>query len=70
MEEAGDLLFAVVNALRLSGIDPETALTMSSEKFIRRFSEVERLALSDGRKLESMTLEEMDMLWKKTKAEE
>ncbi|NLZ99876.1 MAG: nucleoside triphosphate pyrophosphohydrolase [Clostridiaceae bacterium] len=70
VEEAGDLLFAVVNALRLSGIDPETALTMSSEKFIRRFSEVERLALSDGRKLESMTLEEMDMLWKKTKAEE
>lgn len=70
VEEAGDLLFAVVNALRLSGIDPETALTMSSEKFIRRFSEVERLALSHGRKLESMTLEEMDMLWNKVKAEE
>lgn len=70
VEEAGDLLFAVVNALRLSGIDPETALTMSSEKFIRRFSEVERLALSEGRKLESMTLDEMDVLWKRVKAEE
>lgn len=67
VEEAGDLLFAVVNALRLSDIDPETALTMSSEKFIRRFSEVERLALSEGRKLESMTLEEMDVLWNQAK---
>lgn len=69
VEEAGDLLFAVVNALRLSGIDPETALTMASEKFIRRFSEVERLALLEGSRLESMTLEEMDVLWNQVKLE-
>ena len=63
-EEAGDLLFAVVNILRLLSIDPEAALTGCSERFIRRFSAMEEAA---GRPLAGMTLEEMDALWEEAK---
>ena len=40
--EGGDLLFAVVNLLRLSGVDSETALLMSTEKFVSRVVECEK----------------------------
>lgn len=62
-EEAGDLLFAVVNLLRFLKIDPESALMASSEKFVRRFDAMELIAEQIGRPLESMPLEEMDALW-------
>lgn len=69
-EELGDLLFAVVNVSRFMDIQPELALTGTIEKFIRRFSGVEGLAEEDGRKLEGMTLAEMDALWDKVKDRE
>ncbi|MEA4920743.1 MAG: nucleoside triphosphate pyrophosphohydrolase [Clostridiaceae bacterium] len=65
-EELGDLLFAVVNTARFLGIDPEEALSRSSEKFVRRFKTVEQSA---GRDLKEMTLEEMDKLWEQAKSE-
>lgn len=67
-EELGDLLFAAVNVARFSDIDPETALHKSCEKFIRRFNYVETEALSAGKELKSMTLEEMDELYSKAKS--
>ncbi|MGI6157951.1 MAG: nucleoside triphosphate pyrophosphohydrolase [Saccharofermentanales bacterium] len=69
-EEAGDLLFAVVNTLRILHVDPEAALTGCSEKFIRRFRAMEALALERGDAIEGMTLEEMDRLWDAVKAKE
>ena len=65
--ELGDLLFSVVNAARFLKVDPEQALTGTSDKFIRRFSYVEKAALEQGRRLETMTLEEMDKLWDEAK---
>lgn len=67
-EEAGDLLFAAVNTLRHLKVDPELALNQATDKFIRRFSQVEDQATQQGRKLREMTLEEMDALWDKAKA--
>ena len=69
-EEMGDLLFAAVNAARLSGIDPELALTRAAEKFTDRFCQMEEAALSQGKKLEEMTLEQMDELWNAVKTQE
>ncbi len=69
-EELGDLLFAVVNVSRFMDIQPELALTGTIEKFIRRFTGVETLATAAGRKLEEMTLAEMDALWDKMKEQE
>ena len=67
-QEFGDFLFSVVNAARLYGINPENALERTNQKFIRRFSYVEEQAKQQGRKLQEMTLEEMDGLWNEAKA--
>ena len=69
-EELGDLLFAVTNISRFLGIDPEDALNATSNKFITRFSHVESAALAQGRRLEDMTLAEMDVLWEEAKTQE
>ncbi len=62
-EEFGDLLFAVVNAARLYGIDPEMALERSNQKFISRFNFLEERVVSQGMKLSEKSLEEMDEIW-------
>ncbi len=69
-EELGDLLFAVVNVSRFLHVDPEIALHQATEKFIGRFAEVEKRAVAEGKSLESMSLEEMDVLWDQVKAQE
>ncbi|MBP5484234.1 MAG: nucleoside triphosphate pyrophosphohydrolase [Bacteroidales bacterium] len=66
--EFGDLLFAVINAARLYGVDPEAALNRSAEKFRRRFTYVETKTLESGRRLQDMTLAQMDLLWDQAKS--
>ena len=66
-EEFGDLLFTVINAARLYGVDPEAALGRSCEKFRRRFNYVEAETLRSGRQLKDMTLAQMDRLWDQAK---
>lgn len=69
-EEFGDFMFAVINAARLYGINPENALEKTNRKFIRRFTYVEEQANRTGRNLSDMTLEEMDRYWEEAKKEE
>lgn len=69
-EELGDLLFAAVNVARFVGLDPETALHKSCEKFIRRFEYIENEAAAQGKNLKSMTLEDMEALYQQGKAKE
>ena len=66
-DEMGDLFFALINACRLYGIDPEGALERTNKKFIRRFGYVEQQAEASGRMLGDMTLEEMDAYWDEAK---
>ena len=66
-EEAGDLLFAVVNVTRLLGLDAEQLLHDATDKFIARFGEMERLAAADGRNLADMPLTEQDVYWERAK---
>lgn len=66
-EEIGDLLFAVVNVSRFLKIEPETALSSTINKFIKRFSYIEETAVSQGKDLKLMTLAEMDKLWNEAK---
>jgi MazG family protein len=68
--EFGDLFFSVVNAARLYDVDPETALELTNQKFIRRFQYLESRTLKLGRKLKEMTLEEMNRIWDEAKLEE
>jgi tetrapyrrole methylase family protein / MazG family protein len=69
-EEVGDLLFVAVNVARFLGVDPETALRRSNEKFSRRFRFVESRIKSQGRELKNATLAEMDALWEEAKLSE
>ena len=66
-EEAGDLLFVVVNLLRHHGIDPEDALRAGNRKFERRFRAMETLA--DG-EFPGLSLDDQDALWRRVKAAE
>lgn len=66
-DEAGDILFSIVNVLRFKGIDPEDALRGTVNKFMKRFRYIESAAAGEGRQINSMTLEEMDMLWEESK---
>ena len=66
-EELGDLLFSIVNLARFLKVNPEEALNLTNNKFIKRFKFIEDNARSSDRNLEDMTLEEMDKLWEKAK---
>lgn len=69
-EELGDLLFSCVNVARFLGVDPESALNYTVNKFVRRFSYIEKEALAAGKNLEDMSLAEMDKLWEEAKKSE
>ncbi len=70
VEEVGDLLFAAVNVARLAQVHPVTALAVANRKFTRRFEAVERLARSEGVKIGDASLDELDALWDRVKADE
>lgn len=65
--EFGDLFFALVNACRLYGIDPESALERTNKKFIRRFNYMEEQAAFEGRTLHELSSEAMESLWRRAK---
>ena len=65
--EFGDLLFAVVNAARLYGVNPENALERTNRKFICRFNYLEAEAKRRGVDIKDMTLAEMDEIWNDSK---
>ena len=67
-EELGDFMFATINAARLYGVDPDTALNKACDKFRRRFTYLEENTIRQGRDLHDMTLAEMDAIWDEGKA--
>lgn len=66
-EEFGDVLFSMINAARLFKINPDNALEHTNQKFIRRFNYLEQQTLKKGRKLNEMSLAEMDEIWEEAK---
>jgi XTP/dITP diphosphohydrolase len=68
--EFGDLFFAMVNAARLYGVDPEAALERTNLKFIKRFNHLESQTLMKGKNLHNMSLAEMDEIWEEAKRQE
>jgi len=65
--EFGDLLFSLINYARFIDINPEEALERTNLKFIKRFQYLEKAAKDAGRKIEDMTLAEMDVYWEEAK---
>lgn len=68
--ELGDLLFALVNVIRWNEMDAEGILRKMTKRFYVRFKKIEQEAASQGRKLSSLSLEEMDKYWELAKDDE
>ena len=66
-EEMGDLLFTMAHLSRQLGIEPETALRKANDKFTRRFETMESAIESSGRKMTSMSLEDLEAEWQRVK---
>lgn len=69
-EEFGDVLFALINYARFLKIKPEHALERTNRKFIKRFQYIEKIAQEQNKRLQDMTLEEMDLIWNEAKTKE
>jgi MazG family protein len=68
--ELGDVMFSLINASRLYGIDPEAALEKTNRKFIKRFNYLENETIKKGRSLHGMSLDEMNAIWEEAKRED
>lgn len=66
LAELGDLLFTLVNIARWHDLDPSEALQSTNRRFIQRYAQVETFA---GRPLTDFTLDELEAMWQKAKAE-
>ena len=66
-EEFGDVLFSLVNYARFLQVDPEGVLEKTNKKFIYRFQKMEEIAISEGKKLQDLSLVEMDSIWNEVK---
>lgn len=66
-EELGDLLFAVVNLVRLAGVHSDTVLDRANQKFQARFEALEALARQRGISVPHATLDVLEDLWTELK---
>jgi MazG family protein len=66
-EEFGDLLFSLVNYARFLQIDADNALEITNKKFIRRFQQMEQIAVEKGQQLNELSLQQMDNIWNAVK---
>ena len=66
-DELGDVLFSVVNVARFADVDAEEALTGATDKFFRRFSQVEQMAKERGLDMKTAGIEALDKLWNEAK---
>jgi MazG family protein len=66
-DEMGDLLFAMVNLARKSKLDAEMILQAATDKFVRRFSQLEDELQQSGKKLGEANLPELDAIWNRLK---
>ena len=65
--EFGDLFFALINACRKNGIDPENALERTNKKFIERFNYLEKRIAEQGKMVNEASLDEMEQYWQEAK---
>lgn len=66
-EEVGDMFFSLINFSRWSKIDPEEAMTKATEKFIRRFQNVEKLIKAEGKSFNDYNIDQLEEFWQRSK---
>ncbi len=68
-DELGDVLFSCTNVARKAGVESETALSESTEKFIKRFAKTEELIRLKEIDMNSLGIDELDEYWEQAKAQ-
>ena len=66
-DELGDLLFSAVNVARFCDCNAESALEKATQKFMKRYALVERLAEEKGIDMKTSSIETLDKLWESVK---
>ncbi len=66
-DEGGDVLFAMVNVLRMDGLSSEVALNRATQKFEKRFRKMVELIRADGKDETQMTVAEQEEYYQKAK---
>lgn len=66
-DEFGDVLFSLINYARYHKINPELALERTNKKFIKRFKYIEESAKKEGKVINELTLDQMEVFWNKAK---
>ncbi|NVK27138.1 MAG: nucleoside triphosphate pyrophosphohydrolase [Flavobacteriia bacterium] len=67
--EFGDVLFSMINYSRFLDLDPEMALERTNKKFISRFKFMEAAIREDGKSMDDMDLQQLDVYWDRAKKE-
>ena len=66
-DEFGDVIFSLINYARYLNINPESALERTNKKFIKRFKYIEESAKNEGKVINELTLDQMEVFWNKAK---
>ena len=66
--EFGDVLFSLVNLGRFIKVNPEDALRQSINRFVQRFQYIEAQATTSGRKVNELSVDDMNRLWEEAKS--
>ena len=66
-DEFGDVIFSLINYARHLKINPESALERTNKKFIKRFKYIEESAKNEGKVINELTLDQMEVFWNKAK---
>ncbi|NTW70758.1 MAG: nucleoside triphosphate pyrophosphohydrolase [Eubacteriaceae bacterium] len=70
IKESGDLVFSVINVLRLAKVDFEEALKLTIDKFISRFKKMENYARAEEINMDKVSLDKLNEYWEKSKNED
>ncbi len=65
--EYGDVLFSLVNYGKHLGLNAEDALERTNKKFIKRFNYLEEAVKKSGKKINDLSLTELDIYWDEAK---
>ncbi|MCU0342787.1 MAG: nucleoside triphosphate pyrophosphohydrolase [Ignavibacterium sp.] len=66
-KEVGDVFFAMVNYARFLNVNPEDALRLTNQKFVKRFNYVQQKVKETGKAINESDLAEMDRFWNESK---
>ena len=66
-EELGDLLFTIINLSRFMNVSSENALRKSNKKFINRFKLLEKKVKSLDKKVNDLSIDELNQIWEEVK---